>query len=393
MNIAVVGAGPAGLVAALAARKTGFEVVVFEQAPDFKRIGGGILIHSNGLRVFDALGILGGFQPVMRPIRRLQAIVPPARIVGDIDYATLPIDQNRCAVTMRYELQEYLIECARRAGIEVRFGHHLSGLERGERGAALRFEGGGAHRADIVLACDGINSVAREAAGLAGRKRPIGEAYLRAVALRATDAEVIRELWGADGRRFGICPMTRERTYVFCSVALGRWDEIRASGLGDWIESWRPFGAEVVDLLRAVPDWERVSYDELYELHLDRWVAPPVFVVGDAAHAMTPNLGQGANSAMVDALVVVRLLAEARDRGEAIEQAGAHYESVRKRFVTRVQTAARQMGAAAALVSPVARALRDAALSGLGHLRPLMRRSALLGAGYNPEENAYLARM
>ncbi len=393
MNIAVVGAGPAGLIAALAASKTGFEVVVFEQAPDFKRIGGGILIHSNGLRVFDALGIQDGFEAAMRPMRRLKAIVPPARIVGDIDYGALAIPQNRCAVTMRYELQEYLLECARSAGIEVRFNHRLSGLERGERGAALRFDGAGAYQADIVLACDGINSVAREAAGLAGRKRPIGEAYLRAIAQSATDAEVIRELWGADGRRFGICPMTRDRTYIFCSVALGRWDGIRAGGLGDWIESWRPFGAEVVELLRAVPDWERVSYDELHELHLDRWVAPPVFVIGDAAHAMTPNLGQGANSAMVDALVVVRLLAEARDRGQTLEQAGARYESIRKRFVTRVQTAARQMGAVAAFVSPVARALRNAALAGLSRVGPLMRRSALLGAGYNPEEDAYLTRM
>jgi 2-polyprenyl-6-methoxyphenol hydroxylase-like FAD-dependent oxidoreductase len=393
MNIAIVGAGPAGLIAALAARKCGFEVVVFEQAPDFKRIGGGILIHSNGLRVFDALGVLGGFEPAMRPIQRLRAIVPPARIVGEVDYAALPIAQNRCAVTMRYELQEYLLACAQGAGIEVRFGHRLGGLDRREHGAVLRFDGDGAHEAAIVLACDGINSVARETAGLAGRNHPIGEAYLRAIAQRATDAEVIRELWGADGRRFGICPMTHGRTYIFCSVALGRWDAIRAGGLGEWIESWRPFGAEVVELLRAVPDWDRVSYDELHELRLDRWFAPPVFVIGDAAHAMTPNLGQGANCAMVDALVVVRLLAEARDRGQTIEQAGARYESIRKRFVTRIQTTARQMGAAAAYVSPAARAIRNAILSGLGRAKPLMRRSALLGAGYNPAENEFLTRM
>jgi 2-polyprenyl-6-methoxyphenol hydroxylase-like FAD-dependent oxidoreductase len=393
MNIAVIGAGPAGLAAALAARKTGFDVVVFEQAPDFRRIGGGILIHSNGLRVFDALGILDGFEGVMRPIRRLQAIVPPARIVGDIDYAALAIPQNRCAVTMRYELQEYLLECARSAGIEVRFGYRLSGLERGQRGAALRFDGKDPHHAAVVLACDGINSVAREAAGLSGRKRPIGEAYLRAIAHREAQAEVIRELWGADGRRFGICPMTRGRTYIFCSVAPGRWDEIRAGGLGEWIDSWRPFGGEVVELLLAVPDWERASYDELHELHLDRWVAPPVFVIGDAAHAMTPNLGQGANCAMVDALVAVRLLAEARDGGDTIEHAGARYESIRKRFVTRVQTAARQMGAAAAFASPAARTLRNTLLSAMSRVGPLMRRSALLGAGYNPVERDYLTRI
>jgi 2-polyprenyl-6-methoxyphenol hydroxylase-like FAD-dependent oxidoreductase len=393
MRIAIVGGGPAGLVAALAARKLGFEVAVFEQAADFKSVGGGILLHSNGLRVFDALGIFEGFEPRMHPLRFLRLIVPPARVVGEIDYADLPIPQNRCAVMMRYELQQYLLDAARAAGIDVRFARRLVGFERGSGARTLIFEGGASHEADVILACDGINSATREAAGVSGRKVPVGEAYMRAVAQRPIATDMMRELWGTDGRRFGIGPMTSGRTYVFCSVPLGQWREIRAAGLDAWIESWRPFGDEVVELLRAVPDWERVSYDELHELRLDRWAIPPVFVVGDAAHAMTPNLGQGANSAMVDALVIVRLLAEARERGGSLEEVAAGYESIRRKFVTRIQSAARQMGIVAGYESPLARAIRNAALSGLARVAPLMRSSALLGAGYNPAENVYLERI
>src|SRR5439155_25521112 len=102
----------------------------------------------------------------------------------------------------------------------------------------------------------------------------------------------------------------------------GDWNRILAEDLSAWARSWDDFGEPVASLVRAI-DWQRAVYDELADVRVDRWYRDRVFLVGDAAHAMTPNLGQGANSAMADALVLINLLAGAN--GDC-DVAGARYE-------------------------------------------------------------------
>jgi len=104
---------------------------------------------------------------------------------------------------------------------------------------------------------------------------------------------------------------------------------------------------------------------------------------------MTPNLGQGANSAMTDALVLVNLLAECEGRG-GWEQAGARYQHLRKPFVTRIQDAALLGGRIASWTSPPARGLRDWFLRAGTTIPALRRASMRLTSGLNPAEEAYL---
>jgi 2-polyprenyl-6-methoxyphenol hydroxylase-like FAD-dependent oxidoreductase len=257
----------------------------------------------------------------------------------------------------------------------------------------LGFEGGGEERADLVVACDGINSRVRESLGLRTARRAIGEAYLRGVAPLAIANPTIREVWGSRGRRFGICPLTEREVYFFCNAPLGRWAETLERGLGAWVESWSDFNAEAVEILRAVDDWSRVNYSELHEVVLDRWHVGRVVLVGDAAHAMTPNLGQGANSAMVDALVVVRLLDRAARTGEPLEGVGPRYEAVRRRFVARVQDASRQVGQLAAWSAFLSTLFRNSLLSAFDRVDALARPGMLLGAGYNPAEKEFFGRL
>jgi 2-polyprenyl-6-methoxyphenol hydroxylase-like FAD-dependent oxidoreductase len=102
-------------------------------------------------------------------------------------------------------------------------------------------------------------------------------------------------------------------------------------------------------VLGAVRDWSRVNYDEPVEVQARWWCRPPVFLVGDAAHAMTPYLGQGANSALVDALVLSRLLAaEFQGRGD-LAAVGRRYQVVRRRFTRLLQTSSRRQGDLATL--------------------------------------------
>jgi 2-polyprenyl-6-methoxyphenol hydroxylase-like FAD-dependent oxidoreductase len=386
LRVAVIGAGPAGLTAAIAGTKLGLDVRVYEQAADFQQVGGGLMLHRNGLRVLDALGELDAFAPALRLTRHIHLLTARGRVLSSSDLGEVPGPHNTAAVVLRYQLQEHLLAAVRRVGVAPEFGHRLDSVTT-TGGTALSFADGAAVEADVVVAADGLHSRTRAVAGPPARKTPVGEAYLRAVSHVPTAASDIREVWAADGRRFGICPLPGGRTYFFCTAPLGRWPAVLAGGLADWVGSWDDFGDEVAALLRGVPDWGRVNYSELFEVRMRRWHRPPVFVIGDAAHAMTPNLGQGANQAMADALVLMRLLAEEPNLGEVARR----HEAIRLRCARRVQAAANRVGRMARVTWPPARAARDALMRIGGRFGPARRSMLGVAAGTNPPEVEYLA--
>ena len=96
-RVAIVGAGPAGLAAALALRRLGLEVTVFEQAEDYQRIGGGIVLHDNGQRVLQALGLLDSFRPHLQPCPVIAAERCDGRVLGAVEFGRSP----HCCATSR----------------------------------------------------------------------------------------------------------------------------------------------------------------------------------------------------------------------------------------------------------------------------------------------------
>jgi len=389
-EIAVVGAGPAGLVAALAASKLGFGVSVFEQAADFAQVGGGVMIHSNGQRVLATLNLLESFRPQMVAVTCGIIQGERDKVLTEIDFTEIEVPHNRVAVVWRYQLQEHLLKAAREKGIEVKFNHRLENLETEADETVLCFENGEKIRADILIAADGVNSRTREASGIEFEKIPIGEGWIRGASETHLSNGAFREIWGDDGRRFGIAPLTEDKTYFYARVPLGEWDSIRENRLEEWIESWRGFGADAVAILRGVRDWQKINYSELYEIRAHDWAKPPVFLVGDAAHAMTPNVGQGANSAMVDALILMRMLKQAEKDNLSLADVGRLYTNLRRPFVTKIQDTARQSGALAAKTSTTAHLARNLLFAAARNLGFLRRRNLLITAGYNPSENKYL---
>jgi salicylate hydroxylase len=390
--IAVVGAGPAGLTAALTLRRLGLEVTVFEQADDFQRIGRGIVLHDNGQRVLAALGLLEGFRPHLQPCSVIAAERCGGRVLGTANFGRFcPPLRHLLAVVLRHRLQEHLLAAARACGAEVRFGHRVVAVSAAGEAAVLRFADGASERAGIVLACDGAGSATRASLQLPARRRRLPRAYLRGVADVGWQQPQIRELWYPDGRIFGTAPLPDARTYFWCTAPLGRWPQTLHGDLEAWIASWAGCHPTPPAVLGAVGDWSRVNYDEPLEVQARQWSHPPVFLVGDAAHAMTPYLGQGANSALVDALVLSRLLAqELHGRGDLAALA-RRYEGVRGRFTRLVQVSSRRQGDLATLGWAPARWLRDRLLPLLAGAGWLQRRSALLTAGFNPAEQELLS--
>jgi salicylate hydroxylase len=201
----------------------------------------------------------------------------------------------------------------------------------------------------------------------------------------------ICELWYPDGRLFGMAPLPGARTYFYCTAPRGRWPQTLQDGLAEWIASWAGWHPAPPAILGAVQDWGLVNYDEPVEVLAGRWYRTPVFLVGDAAHAMTPYLGQGANSALVDALVLSRLLAQELHGHGYLGAVGRRYEAIRRQFTRLVQASSRRQGNLAALGWAPARWLRDRLLPTLTRASWLERRSILLTAEFNPAEQDLLS--
>src|SRR5262245_34804914 len=232
-RIAIVGAGPGGLTAAIAARRLGLDVTVFEQSPSFERIGGAVGIQSNGLRVLDLLGLLPHADLVVMREARLES--PPGHVLSRADFRSLDVPHAGFGVMLRFELQNLLVAALHELGTEIRHGARCTGVTPAGAGAQLRFANGDVQSFDVVAACDGIHSAVRESMGFPLRRRRIGEAYLRLVSSRAAEPSQVGEFWGPDARRLGIFPLPGNRTYVFCSVPIGEWDAMREHRLNAWI--------------------------------------------------------------------------------------------------------------------------------------------------------------
>jgi 2-polyprenyl-6-methoxyphenol hydroxylase-like FAD-dependent oxidoreductase len=126
-RISIVGAGPAGLTAAITAAHFGLTTTVFDGAEDFARVGGGIVIHSNGMRVLQRLGLLESFKPLISPCRKLVLeLGGQYEIVSD--YGELSIPHNYLVIVLRYQLQEHLLTSAWKVA-PILFAHRCTNGE------------------------------------------------------------------------------------------------------------------------------------------------------------------------------------------------------------------------------------------------------------------------
>lgn len=399
-TIAVIGAGPAGLAAGIALHRLGFDAAIFEQAPQMEAVGGGILLHSNGLRALDALGVLPRLEAKLRYSGRLTLEAAGGHVLLSVSYADLPVPHPHCAVVLRYDLVDALLQTAQENAVPLFLDRKFSGLTVDKSGVFVSLVATNGttetRRFDAVVACDGVHSPIRAALGLLplGAEKPLPP-WLRASSPVHTQSNAIREIWGNDGRGFGIMPLPHNETHFFCSAPpRDDWNALLAdpAALDNWINSWKPFGPDVLEMVRNVPDWKTVHYGSPALVEAKSWHKGPVFLVGDAAHAMPPNLGQGANAALVDALVLARTLADAAEENSLVdwEKAGRNYQAIRGPFMQKTQQAAHELGFLSHQTVPLVRLLRDEAMKKSACIIPIRNRAVEIAIGHNPPEDAFL---
>jgi 2-polyprenyl-6-methoxyphenol hydroxylase-like FAD-dependent oxidoreductase len=358
LHVIIIGGGIGGLAAGIAVRRADHDVRVFERTSVLGEVGAGISLWANALRALDSLGVLEAV--------RARGVADAVGVVQTWDGRPLsrfPLDElrqlvgNVCLVVHRAELQSILAEAL--GADHVRFGAEAVAVDQDDAGVEVRFADGDVQRGDVLVGADGLHSVVR--ATLHGEHPPAYAGYTAWRAVVAFDHRRLHagESWGA-GARFGQIPIGADRVYWFATENAPEGARASEGERAHLLRLFCGWHAPIEELLRAT-DEVAILRNDIYDRPVLRsWGRGRITLLGDAAHPMTPNLGQGACQALEDAVAV----AEALDRVAADPTAALRaYEVRRMSRANGVVTQSHRIGVIGQWKHPVAVAVRNALVS------------------------------
>ena len=335
LRTVVIGGGIGGLSLARELCIRGLPVTVLERAPKLGTVGAGIIMNPNAMAVLEGNGLAAGVRAQSGPYLARDTFDHRGRWLATRDYRPLYAAGRvaQGALVHRAHLHQCLYD-GLPAGT-VHFDVRLRHLEAGTDGVRVETEGGETVVGDVLVGADGIRSAVR--ARFFGPNEPVYQGYRshRFVVANRDGLAHFTEFLGR-GKRVGLVPIGGGELYVWTTFnspgsraeALERAEAMR--GLFTEFTDARVRGA----FGRLAPT-ERVLCTDIVEIHQARWIDGRVALLGDAAHGMTPNMGQGAGMAMEDAAVLAGELART-DRGEKGLPAALQSYLARRR--SRVET-------------------------------------------------------
>jgi 2-polyprenyl-6-methoxyphenol hydroxylase-like FAD-dependent oxidoreductase len=347
----VVGAGIGGVTAAVALQRLGWQVTVLERAPELGEVGAAISVWPGAVAVLEELGVKG-VEKASEPSKPAGMRKPNGRwVVGAADLGMeLPVMIHRA------QLHE-LITAELGPAVTVRTAYAVTSVEQDADGVTVN----GELRADLLVAADGIRSVVRGALypSYAGPRYSGYSAYRGIADVDLDDGG--GETWGR-GQLFGFARLIDGRYYWYATVNQPPGEQSAPTAFREWHDP----------IPRLLAGSETVLQNDIYDLTLPLvpFVQGRVVLLGDAAHAMTPNLGRGACSAIEDAGALGRHLGGGADLAAAL----AAYDSERRPATTKLVKRSRSVGRLAQTENRVLCAVRDGAFALGGKLVALRRR-------------------
>jgi 2-polyprenyl-6-methoxyphenol hydroxylase-like FAD-dependent oxidoreductase len=353
-RIGIVGGGIGGRTAANALRNRGHEVVVFERSLEPRTVGGGLHLWSNAIRALREIGLGDAVERIAVEVTHEQILTSSGRLLAEWDVAGAARENGAPSVGLtRPALLQTLLD-----GVDcVQYDRHLQAFDDDGSGVTLSFADGDSERVDVLIGADGIHSKVR--AQLHGPSEPRFRGYEAWRTLIPADPDLappgyLRQYWGR-GARLVFFPAGPDSVYFVCLLNTGRGEAPAAEPKAYLQERFAHF-ADPVPRLIAAASASGLHRTEITDRNpIRRWGHGRVTLLGDSAHAMTPNTSQGAGMALEDAAVLARVLTGASDPVAALRE----YEHQRWKRAAEQVLMARFPGSLGTLRGAAACTLRD----------------------------------
>jgi salicylate hydroxylase len=343
-KIAVVGGGIGGLTLALALREHGIEVDIYEQTSELKEIGAAVALSANGTRFYDRIGLREKFDEVCFSISTLiYRDGRDGRVIGR--HSGEPNYEEQFGACYwgihRADLQAILSQAVGMQGIHL--NKRLCDLTDSGHEVGLEFEDGSSARADLVIGADGARSLVRRwmlgyedglYSGCSGFRGIVPPEMLDLL----PDPDAIQFWMGPGGHLLHYPIGNGDHNFLLVERNPSPWPQrewVTDAEQGEQLQHFANWHPAVVQMITAVPTSKRWAL--FHRPPLGRWTKGRVTLIGDAAHALVPHHGQGANQAIEDAVVLADKLAE--NRSDDFAQGLENYERQRQGRTRKVQFA------------------------------------------------------
>ena len=346
MKAIVVGGCVGGLCAAIALRRGGIEAAVFERAGRLEEIGAGVALAPNALRGLERLGVADAVRARGAASRKGIARTSCGEVLTEADWNGVSIH--------RADLQATLLEALEPD--TVRLGSACTGFDQDPTAVSVRLADGREERGDVLIGADGLHSEIR--AQLVGRTKPryAGTTAWRGVTrFEHESLASVSESWGR-GSRFGLQAIGRGRVYWYATKNAPEGSSAPpAERKRELLERFAGWHEPIEAVIEATEEAGILQTDIYDRKPLRRWSEGRVTLLGDAAHPMTPDWGQGAAQAIEDAVV----LADCLRREDDVALALRAYEGRRVRRANALVRQSRLLNRIGQLESPLACRVRD----------------------------------
>ncbi|WP_242625849.1 FAD-dependent monooxygenase [Streptomyces sp. BK022] len=359
MKALVVGAGIGGLTCAVALRRVGVDVEVYERATELREAGSGLSVMSNAVTALAGLGIDLGLDKRGRAVETFRIMDPRGRLIRDLPFGEACERAGaRSFCLSRADLQEALLTEA--ADCPVHLGATATGFDTTGPGVTVRFADGRSASGDVLIGADGFHSAVRR--HLVGPEQPRDCDHLFRLGIvpfqhpRLTPGAV-RHYWGR-GQRFGLIDIGHGRCYWWAAMSTTPRTPAPDGVKNAVRQAYAGWADEVRAVIEATPEADILTVPSRDRPFLERWGDGPLTLLGDAAHPMLTTLAQGAGTAMEDAVVLARALADPATGDDPVRALRAYEEQRRDRARAMV-AGSRDMNRLTQGARPHRRLLRD----------------------------------
>ncbi|KJD35965.1 monooxygenase [Tamlana sedimentorum] len=353
MTIDIIGAGIGGLTTAIALEKKGFKIRIFEQVNEIKPVGAGIILASNAMRVYEKLGLKKIIEESGNPVSSMNITKANLNTISKTDLSYFENKYKVKSIAIhRGILQQILVDKLKTK--EINLNHQLNKIVKNDSGYALTFENGNTHQSTTLIGADGLNSLVRQNIFPDNEIRNANQICWRGVTNFDLPSEYKNELveaWEKSGR-FGFVQIAQNKVYWY---ALKSFQTNKNEFSVDHIEAYfNDYDPIIKNMIKSTKR-DEIFTAEISDLKpTNIWHKENLCLIGDAAHATTPNLGQGACQAIEDAL----MLSEYLNKYEA-NRAFEKFQKLRLPRVHRVVKSSWMIGKMAHLSNPILIAIRN----------------------------------